>query len=418
MKVAIIGTGISGLVAARNLAKAHDLHVFEAEDRIGGHTNTIEVDTPHGSIPVDTGFIVFNRRTYPNFCSLLEEIRVPSRETNMSFALSCGKSGLEWSGDTLNSLFAQRRNALRPAFLGMLADVVRFNRSAPRLLRDGADPTLGEYLASAGYSKKFVERFLLPLGAAIWSAPPAAMRDFPARSFIRFFDNHGLLDLVGRPKWRTIVGGSRTYLEPLTRDFADRIHTRRPVRRVTRGATGAILAFDDGPARFDAVVFATHSDQALKLLGDAGPAEREILGALPYQRNHAVLHTDEHALPRLRRAWASWNYFVPRDDTRPVSVTYWMNRLQGFDAPREYCVTLNPGFEIRPERVLAKIEYDHPLFTRAGVAAQARRTEISGVHRTHFCGAYWRHGFHEDGVVSGLAVARELERATEARLAS
>lgn len=418
MKIAIIGTGISGLVAARNLAGAHDLHVFEADDRIGGHTNTIDVDTPRGSIPVDTGFIVFNRRTYPNFCALLEEIGVPSRETNMSFALSCAKSGLEWSGDTLNSLFAQRRNALRPAFLGMLADVVRFNRSAPRLLRNDADPTLGEYLASSRYSDEFVERFLLPLGAAIWSAPAAAMRDFPARSFIRFFDNHGLLDLVGRPKWRTIVGGSRTYLEPLARDFAGRIHTSRPVRRVTRDVTGAILAFDDGPARFDAVVFATHSDQALKLLGDARPAEREILGALPYQRNHAVLHTDEHALPRLRRAWASWNYFVPEDDARPVSVTYWMNRLQGLDASREYCVTLNPSFEIRPERVLARIEYDHPLFTRAGVAAQARRSEISGVDHTHYCGAYWRHGFHEDGVVSGLAVAREFDRASETRLAS
>lgn len=418
MKIAVIGTGISGLVVARGLADRHDLHVFEADKRIGGHTNTIPVQTPTGPLPVDTGFIVYNRRTYPEFCRLVAELDVPSRETDMSFSLSCRRTGLEWSGDNLDTLFAQRRNLLRPSFLAMVRDIVRFNLHARRFLEGGPDLTLGEYLASSGYSRAFVDQFLLPLGAAIWSAPARAMADFPARTFIRFFDNHGFLNLWGRPKWRTILGGSDQYVRPLVRPFEDRIRLGCPVSRVVRSSNAVQLEFEEhAPETFDEVVFATHSDQALRLLGDPSVAENDVLGALPYQRNLAVLHTDSGALPRNRRVWASWNYRVPPEPDRPVSVTYWMNRLQGLEAGDDYCVTLNPTFEIRPERVLKEIEYHHPLFTQAAVDAQTRRLEISGVNRTHYCGAYWRYGFHEDGVWSGLNVLEELAR-EPVRLAS
>ncbi|MDG2307795.1 MAG: FAD-dependent oxidoreductase [Candidatus Binatia bacterium] len=414
MKIAIIGTGISGLTVARGLAEHHDLHVFEADDRIGGHTHTTQVRTAEGTLPVDTGFIVFNERTYPNFCKLLDELDVPSRETNMSFSLSCRQSGLEWSGDTINSLFAQRRNLLRPSFLAMLRDVLRFNREGRRFLEDHRDLTLGEYLLSSGYSESFVHQFLLPLGAAIWSTPAEEMKRFPAHSFIRFFENHGFLDLVGRPKWRTIRGGSQEYVRPLTRSFADRIRTRCPVLRVVRLPGHVRLEFDGTPAEiFDEVVFAIHSDQALTLLADPSRSERQILGALPYQRNLAVLHTDERALPRNQRAWASWNYLVPPDRSRPVALTYWMNRLQGLQSNEQICVTLNPTFKIRPERIQREIHYQHPLFTRAGIAAQKQKAEISGVNRTHYCGAYWRHGFHEDGVVSAIAVLDDIEHASQ-----
>jgi predicted NAD/FAD-binding protein len=406
VKIAVIGTGISGLVAARGLSAEHDIEVFEADDRIGGHTHTHRVASAAGEIAVDTGFIVFNRRTYPHFDAMLDELGVASREADMSFSLSCRRSGLEWSGQSVNTLFAQRRNLLRPSFLRMMADAVRFQRESPRLLEepDGELP-LRTYLVRHDYSPQFIARFLVPLGAAIWSATPAALSEMPARFFVRFFQNHGFLQLRDRPVWRTVLGGSERYVERLTETFRDRIHVRSGVRRIARLASGVVVVPREGPPQhFDEVVIATHSDQALRMLADPSEAERAVLGAIPYQENEAMLHTDESVLPRLRRAWASWNYHVPDDPKLPVSVTYWMNHLQGLEWPEQLCVTLNPSFAIRPERVLKRITYHHPVFTLEGAAAQARWSEISGRNRTHYCGAYWRYGFHEDGMWSGLRV--------------
>ncbi len=409
MKVAVIGTGISGLVTAHGLAERHDVHVFERDDRIGGHTYTIDVEGERGTTAVDTGFIVYNQRTYPLFCRLMDELGVTSRETDMSFSLSCRRTGLEWSGDNLNTLFAQRRNLLRPSFLAMVRDIVRFNQQAPRFLESGRALPLRDYLAESGYSTAFQKQFLLPLGAAIWSAPMRAMEDFPARTFIQFFQNHGFLDLIGRPKWRTICGGSHRYVERLVKGFESRIRTRCGVERVTRRQDAVTLEFaGQAPEEFDEVVFATHSDQALALLGDPTPAEQDVLGAIPYQTNHALLHRDATSLPHLRRAWASWNYRTSSEEDRPVAVTYWMNRLQGLDVPETYCVTLNPNFPIQPDTIVREIVYHHPLFTQAAIDAQGRHAEISGWNRTHYCGAYWRYGFHEDGVWSAHRVLGAL----------
>ncbi|MBM4265544.1 MAG: FAD-dependent oxidoreductase [Deltaproteobacteria bacterium] len=410
MKIAVIGTGISGLVAARGISAEHDVEVFEADDRIGGHTHTHRVPSAAGEISVDTGFIVFNRRTYPHFDAMLDGLGVASRAADMSFSLSCRRTGLEWSGRSVNTLFAQRRNLFRPWFLRMMADALRFQRESPRLLEeaDGELP-LRTWLVQNDYSPQFIASFLVPLGAAIWSATPAAMSEMPARFFVRFFQNHGFLQLFDRPVWRTVLGGSERYVERLVEPFRDRIHLRTGVRRIARLATGVVVVPHEGPPRhFDEVVIATHSDQALRLLADPSEAERSVLGAIPYQENEAVLHTDESILPRLPRAWASWNYHVPGDPKRPVAVTYWMNHLQGLNAPEQFCVTLNPSFAIRPERVLRRITYHHPVFTLEGAAAQARWSEISGRNRTHYCGAYWRYGFHEDGMWSGLRVVEAL----------
>jgi predicted NAD/FAD-binding protein len=405
MRIAVVGSGIAGNVVAHGLHGEHDVTVYEAARRAGGHSHTHSVRQAGRRYEVDTGFIVFNDRTYPNFVALLDQLGVASQESSMSFSVRCETSGLEYNGTSLGTLFVQRRNLLRPAFLGMLRDIVRFNREAPALLRgtDGELP-LGEILARGRYGRPFVDHYLVPMGAAIWSTAPAAMLAFPARFFVRFLHNHGMLTWNDRPLWRTVRGGSARYVEKLTAPFRDRILLGTPVEWIRRLPGGVIVkARGRAASRFDAVFLACHSDQALRLLGDASPVEREVLGAIPYQENEAVLHTDTRLLPRRRRAWAAWNYHVVPGRSGPVALTYNMNILQRLDAPTPFLVTLNRTDAIDPARVIERVTYHHPLFTPSSVAAQSRQREVNGALRTYYCGAWWRNGFHEDGVVSALA---------------
>jgi predicted NAD/FAD-binding protein len=405
MKIAIVGTGIAGNVVAHRLAREHDVAVYEADSRIGGHTNTLDVIAGGRSWAVDTGFIVFNDVTYPNFVALLDELGVESQPSDMSFSVSDRRSGLEYNGASLNALFAQRSNLLKPSFHRMLRDILRFNRTSPALLEFQADAlTLGEYLQAGGYSRAFIEHYIVPMGAAIWSAGPQRMLDMPAGFFIGFFHNHGLLSVNDRPTWRVIKGGSRRYVEKLVAGHRDRIRLNTPVQWIRRHPQYIeVKARGTEAQRYDRVFLACHSDQALRLLSDATPQEREVLGAIEYQVNEAVLHTDASLMPRRRRAWAAWNVHVPAQGWRgsdKVALTYNMNILQGLDAPVEFCVTLNDRAVIDPARIIQSIEYAHPIFTERAIAAQRRQREITGARRTYFCGAYWRHGFHEDGVVS------------------
>lgn len=410
MRIAVVGAGIAGLVSARALCRAHEVTVYDPNPHAGGHTNTRRVERWGRSWAVDTGFIVFNERTYPGFIALLDRLGVASQPTEMSFSVRDERSGLEYNGTDLNRLFAQRRNLLRPSFLRMVADILRFYREAPRLL-DGDDETLtlGRYLADGGYSRAFIDQHLVPMGAAVWSADPRRMLEFPARYLVRFFANHGFLRVSDRPRWRVVRGGSQAYVEPLTRPFRDRLRLGCGVRAIARRPGGVRLTTADGREElYDAVVLAAHSDEALRLLADPSDAERAVLGAIPYQRNDTVLHHDARLLPRRRRAWAAWNYHVLPAAPAAAAVTYNMNILQGLDAPEPFCVTLNRSAAIDPAKVLERFVYHHPVYTPASVAAQRRWGEISGVNRTYYCGAYWGYGFHEDGVQSGLAVARQF----------
>ena len=414
LKIAVVGTGIAGSVAAYRLHRAgHALTVFEADDRIGGHTHTHRIELDGEVQQIDTGFIVFNDRTYPNFVALLDEIGVASQPSSMSFSVRDAASGLEYNGTSLNGLFAQRRNLLRPGFIGMLAEIFRFHREAPALLRDdGNETTLGAYLEAHGFRGRFVDDYLVPMGAAIWSTDPARMFEFPAQFFVRFLHNHGMLTVNDRPVWRVIRGGSARYLERLAAPFRDRIRLRTPVESILRQPDGVtVRARGREPERYDHVFLACHSDQALRLLADPSRAEREILGALPYQRNEALLHTDASLLPRRRRAWAAWNYHRLPNARDGVALTYDMNVLQSLRSRHTFCVTLNASSHVDPKRVLRRMEYAHPLFTLAGAMAQKRHHEISGVRRTHYCGAYWRYGFHEDGVISALQALTRFEDA-------
>ncbi len=405
MRIAIIGSGIAGNVAAHHLHREHDITVYEAGSHAGGHTHTHEVEQGGRSYAVDTGFIVFNDWTYPNFIALLDELGVGWQASRMSFSVRDEASGLEYSGTTLNTLFAQRMNLLRPSFLGMVRDILRFSREAPVLLGQlGGELPLGEVLERGGYGRAFVRRYIVPMGAAIWSTSPEAMLRFPARFFIRFLHNHGMLSVNERPVWRVIRGGSTRYVEKLVAPFRDRIRLRAPVEWIRRLPGQVIVKTRDGVAeRFDAVFVACHSDQALRLLADPAQSEREVLGTIPYQENEAVLHTDSRLLPRKRLAWAAWNYHVLPEARERVALTYNMNILQGLEAPEPFLVTLNRSDAVDPAKVLRRITYHHPLFTPAGVAAQARQAELNRGRRTYYCGAYWRNGFHEDGVVSALA---------------
>ncbi|MBL8858339.1 MAG: FAD-dependent oxidoreductase [Planctomycetes bacterium] len=410
MRIAIVGTGIAGMVAARKLHRDHDITVFEAEDRIGGHTNTVDVSTESGSLAVDTGFIVFNQKTYPNFCALLRELKVEWQETEMSFSVRCDRTGLEYNGTSLNGLLAQRLNAFKPSFWRMVRDIMRFYREAPAVLeRDDADLTLGDFLDRGRYSREFVEQHMLPMGAAVWSARLENMRTFPLRFLVQFFHNHGFLQVEDRPQWLTVRGGSREYARALVAPFEDRIRLRTPIASVRRAADGVVLRTQGGQAdSFDRVVLATHADTSLRLLTDASPLEREILGAFGFQRNEALLHTDTSIMPKQKRAWASWNYHVTNPTTDLPTVTYWMNRLQSIEGDRQYLVTLNRSDSIDPAQVLRRFVYHHPIFTRDSVRAQTRHGEIDGVAGVHFCGAYWGYGFHEDGVKSALAVLERM----------
>lgn len=410
MKIAIIGSGISGLACAHYLHPEHDVHVFERGSRIGGHTATVDVAMGGRRFAIDTGFIVFNDWTYPNFIALMDELGVASKPSEMSFSLSDVGSGLEYSGSNLNTLFAQRKNIASPKFLGMLRDIIRFNRESVDDLEAGRlDPgmSLGEYLQRGRYGAAFIDFYLLPMGSAIWSADVPVMLEFPLQFFVRFFSNHGLLSVRNRPQWRVIEGGSREYLKPLSDPFSHNIHTDACIAGVKRREQGAELRMIDGSVEnFDTVVFACHSDQALAMLEDAKSKEQEILGAIPYQNNDVVLHTDTQLLPDRELAWSSWNY-QRRPDTQRATLTYNMNILQGISAPETFCVTLNDRESINPHKILGQFEYSHPVFTLPGIAAQERWGEING-GSTWFCGAYWRNGFHEDGVYSALKVANGI----------
>ena len=410
MRIAIVGAGISGLTVAHLLHREHEIAVFEAGSHAGGHTNTIRVDTPNETHAVDTGFIVFNDRNYPSFERLLAGLGVRWQSSTMTFSVSDETGDFEYNGASLNGLFAKRRHLLTPWFHRMVADLLRFNREARNLLSNhGPGPSLADWLAEQAFSTAFVERLIVPQVSAVWSADPRQMWSFPARFLAEFFDNHGMLGLSGRPRWRTIVGGSARYVEALTQPWRERLRLRTPVRSVERHADHVLVRPVGGEEEcFDEVILATHSHQALEMLTDASDREREILGALPYQPNEAVLHTDVRMLPRRRRAWASWNYHLLEEPRGRATVTYHMNRLQSLRAERELCVTLNRTEAIDPEKVIRTIQYAHPVYTAAGVRAQRRREEISGRNRTHYCGAYWGWGFHEDGVVSGLKVAERF----------
>jgi len=411
VKIAIIGSGIAGLTAAYLLSRRHDITVFEAAPQIGGHTATVDVDVQGERYAIDTGFIVYNDWTYPNFIRLLDEIGVASQPTQMSFSVKDARRDFEYSGTSLNTLFAQRSNLFDAKFWRLLRDIVRFNGEAERDLQSRAidnDMTLGAYLQLRGYGEYFVERFLVPMGAAIWSASTRTMLEFPLLFFVRFFKNHGLLSINNRPQWRVLRGGSRSYLGPLTQSFADSILVDTPVLRIERTARGVLVNSARGEQLFDEVVLATHSDQALRLLGDASADERDILGAIPYQENEVVLHTDERLLPQRRAAWASWNYHLTAAEQHCAVLTYNMNILQSLRAPVTFCVTLNHTAAIDPQKILRRFSYAHPVFTLDGIAAQQRWAQINGVNRTWFCGAYWRNGFHEDGVVSAMRVAAAL----------
>jgi predicted NAD/FAD-binding protein len=412
MKIAVIGTGIAGMVSAWSLHHAgHQVSVFEAGSYIGGHTNTVTVQLGGQSYAVDTGFIVFNDWTYPNFIRLMELLGVASQPTTMSFSVHDPRSGLEYNGTSINTLFAQRRNFLRPSFYRMIRDILRFGREAPLLLTgkdDDALLTIDDYVRKNNYSKEFVEHYLLPMGGAIWSAGTSAMRTFPARYFVQFFKNHGMLSVDERPQWRVISNGSASYIKRLTEPFENNIFLNSPVQFIRRDDHGVTVQINNEAQRFDQVIIATHGNQALRLLSDPTPNEQDILSHFSTTRNEAVLHTDITLMPRRRRAWAAWNYRMSTDELAQVPVTYDMNALQGLDAPERFLVTLNPNEPIAPGRILRSITYQHPHYTSQAVAAQKRWSEINGVNRTYYCGAYWGYGFHEDGVVSAMRVATAL----------
>lgn len=410
-RIAVIGSGIAGLTAAHLLSEQHDIVLFEANDYLGGHTHTRQVESGGKTYPVNTGFIVYNDWTYPNFIKLMDKLGVKSEASDMSFSVRCENTGLEYNGTSLNSLFAQRINFLRPSFLKMIWDIIRFNKETVAALEQGAldeEQSLGAYLAANGYSKSFERNYIIPMGAAIWSAPVEVMMNFPLKFFLQFFNNHGMLSVDDRPQWRVLSGGSQSYIEPIIAPFKDHVRLSCPVQTVRRLDDGVEVESEAfGVERFDQVIFACHSDQALQILADASRAENDILGAIPYQMNDVVLHTDTKMMPKRPLAWASWNYHIPQRAREVAMVTYNMNMLQNFDdADETFLVTLNRSQEIDPDKVIDAYRYAHPVFTMDGVAAQQRHGEISGQQqRTHYCGAYWFNGFHEDGVNSGLRVA-------------
>ena len=413
MKIAVIGAGISGLTAAYLLNRKYDITLYEAADRIGGHTATKTVNWQDKHYCIDTGFIVYNDWTYPNFIKLIDHLGVDSQPTTMGFSVSSQITGLEYSGESLNTLFAQRRNLLRIKHWRMITDILRFNRQAPRDVESGrlaSAVTLGQYLKKHNYSTEFLRHYLLPMGAAIWSASTAIISDFPLHFFIKFFKNHGLLNINSRPQWRVIKGGSKQYIQPLIQSFKARIRVNSPIESVVRQARKVVIKTKTGQSQyFDQVVIATHSDQALNMLADPSDKEIELLGSIPYRNNEVVLHTDTSLLPNNKHTWSSWNYRIIDEEQSIPVLTYNMNILQKLNAPTTFCVTLNHTDHIQPDSILGCYQYTHPVFSLAGIEAQRQWQRINGVNRTWFCGAYWGYGFHEDGVNSALRVANALD---------
>jgi predicted NAD/FAD-binding protein len=408
MKIAIIGGGISGLVSAYLLHQDHDITLFEANGYIGGHTHTVDVEREGQRYSVDTGFIVFNEVTYPNFLKLITRLGVAYQPSVMTFSLKSEPEGKEYSAHNLNTIFGQRRNLFDPSFYAMVRDILRLKGEFTRLLGEIDDERpLVPYLRTRGYSKRFLDFFIIPMAAAIWSAGPESVERFPLRTFARFFLNHGILEVKNPFEWKVITGGSARYVEKLTAAFRERIRLGAPIHKVTRHADHVEVVPKSGPSeRFGHVVLACHSDQALALLADSSPAEREVLGAIPYQENLAVLHTDASVLPQRRNLWASWNYLIPRAGTGRAVLTYDMNILQSLTSTEEFCVTLNLPGGIEERKKIGTYRYHHPQYSMTAPAAQARHSEISGKNRTHYCGAYWGYGFHEDGVKSALAACK------------
>ena len=412
MKIAIVGSGISGLTCAYLLNREHDITVFEKNDYVGGHTHTHEIEYDGEELFVDSGFIVYNEWTYPNFIKLLDQLGVERQLTRMGFSVKSEKNNLEYAGHSLNGLFAQRSNFFRPSFMRILFSMRRFNAEA----RDDLgtlDPqiTLGQYLTSNNYPREFIQHYIIPIGAAIWSTVPKQMMDVPAVFFIRFFENHGLLQVVNRPNWWVISGGSKKYVEKMIYDFKGKIRLSTPVKNVKRGIDSITVKFGSNgleKENFDSIIFACHSNQSLAMLDSPSKQEEEVLGAIKYQKNDALLHFDDSILPKRKNAWSSWNYLLDEDPNRAVALTYNMNILQSLKSDRTFCVSLNSGDLIDRSKVIKHLNYEHPLFTLSSINAQGRKHEVSGKNNTYYCGAYWRNGFHEDGVTSALDVCKDF----------
>ena len=412
MKIAIIGSGISGLTCAYMLNRKHDITIFEKNDYIGGHTHTHEIEYSGRKWNIDSGFIVYNERTYPNFINILDRLGVERQLTRMGFSVKSEKNDLEYAGHSLNGLFAQRSNLFRPSFIRMLRSMWRFNSEARADLKElDSDTTLGEYLKLNNYPEEFIQHFIVPIGAAIWSTVPNQMMDMPAIFFIRFFENHGLLQIVDRPNWWVITGGSKRYVEKMVDGFENKIRLSSPVKNVKREDGSITVQFGANSLEsenFDSVIFATHSNQSLAMLDAPTKEEIEILSAIKYQKNDALLHYDDSILPKRKNAWSSWNYLLDEDQSKAVALTYNMNILQSLKSDRTFCVSLNSGNLVDESKVIKELSYDHPLFTTSSINAQSRKHEISGKNNTYYCGAYWRNGFHEDGVVSALDVCKDF----------
>ncbi|HQT80996.1 MAG: hypothetical protein B7Z60_03495 [Ferrovum sp. 37-45-19] len=412
MKIAIVGSGIAGLMACHLLHKEHDIILFEKEDYIGGHVHTHPVswgDLPQQQCFVDTGFIVHNDKNYPHFVDLLKELNVATENSVMSFSVMSAQHKLEYAGTNINTLFSQRKNIFNPRFWSMLGEILRFNRHSPLWLEQSShDLTLGEYLEQFKFSDWFKQFYILPMGSAIWSTSIKDMYAFPARFFIRFFANHGLLTVNDQPQWKVITGGSFNYVKKITQPFVSHIRLNTPVQRITRQEQSVLLHTANYTEEFDKVVLACHSQQALSLLSEPSSAEERILSAIPYQQNEAVLHYDERLLPNNRRAWASWNYLLGNERNQPAVLTYHMNRLQNLNVDRELCVSLNASHLIDPSKVIKTIQYEHPLFTLPGELAKSQHHLINGHNNTYYCGAWWANGFHEDGVVSAKHAVKTL----------
>ncbi|MGD7034253.1 NAD(P)/FAD-dependent oxidoreductase [Methylotuvimicrobium buryatense] len=409
MKIAIVGSGISGIYTAHYLDKQHEVTIYEANTYLGGHTDTHNIVLHDRQFAVDTGFIVFNEHNYIHFCRFLNELGVASQPSDMSFSVADAKTGLEYNATTIDKLFCQRRNLFSPRFYRMIADIFRFYREAPALLKSGDDTlTLGEYLQQNRYSEAFIDDHILPMACALWSGPPESLKNFPARYFVAFMNNHRMLKIDDRPLWRTVKGGSSTYVEAFKQRFGGELRLNSPVRSIARDNDGVTIIDESGERRFDQVVIACHGDQTLRLLSDPSPDETEILGAFSFQDNDTVLHTDAALMPRHPKAWASWNALKPAGTQANCTVTYCMNLLQNLDAPEPLLVSLNCTDRIDPSKILMQRHYRHPVYTPESLAAQKRHAEINGLNRTFYAGAYWGWGFHEDGAASAQLAIDKL----------
>lgn len=426
MRIAIVGTGISGLTCGYYLHQEHDITLFEANDYIGGHTATVDVVSNGIEYAVDTGFIVYNDRTYPNFINLMDEVGVKGVATEMSFSVSNQANGLEYNGHTLTTLFAQKRNWFKPGFYKFIFDILRFNRlvknhvAALEPHQRHGEQTLGDFLRQYQFNDYFSDNYILPMGAAIWSSTLADMRAFPLDFFARFFLNHGLLDVVNRPQWYVIDGGSRAYIPAVTKGFAERIRLSSPIESVWRDVSGVQVMVNGEVEHFDQIIFACHSDQALAMLNDATSEEQDVLSNLAYQNNQVTLHTDTSLLPKRQAAWAAWNYRLTGSDVEqsvPPTLTYNMNILQHIESKETFCVSLNSDSQIDPSKILRTFNYSHPVFSRESMMAQSKRDSINGEMNSWFCGAYWYNGFHEDGVRSALDVVKAIESQAEIKVA-